>query len=498
MRSMNLLPLGILLQLLTFFEAASFLGGSTSVLAARQQQCRLQPRGDQAILQPPINHGVTSTNPPTSPPTATSGGSSSSSKPTSGIISPSPTPFNYGTDKIRGVNLGGWLVLEPWITPSVFESTGNDNIIDEFTLGQLLDEETAMTILKNHWDTWITEDDFKAIKAAGLNHVRIPIGYWSVPLTSSDTSQSTSPSPYIPGAWTYLLRALTWARTHSLHVILDLHGAPGSQNGYDNSGQRTGNPVWGSTPDNIARTVDTVRYLAENLVASGDGADGVVGVVELLNEAAGFRGGDWASAVRGFWEDGYDAVRQGAGGGVKVMIGDAFLGVQSWTNFLTAPRAQGVMMDFHEYQIFSDLELDRSFDEHIDFACSYHSSLSSYASSNLWTVVGEWSNAVTDCARWLNGRGVGSRWDATWFPPQSRFHGSCANFTGSMDGFSADYKAFLRKYWEVQVEVGENVQGWVFWTWKAENADEWSYQKGLEGGWIPQDPTNRMYPNLCS
>lgn len=33
---------------------------------------------------------------------------------------------------------------------------------------------------------------------------------------------------------------------------------------------------------------------------------------------------------------------------------------------------------------------------------------------------------------------------------------------------------------------------------QAENADEWSYQKGLEGGWIPQDPTDRMYPGICS
>jgi hypothetical protein len=75
------------------------------------------------------------------------------------------------------------------------------------------------------------------------------------------------------------------------------------------------------------------------------------------------------------------------------------------------------------------------------------------------------------------------------------------------------------RYWEVQVEIGENAQGWVFWTWKvcaayvllsmfttdiffciaqAENADEWSYQKGLEGGWIPEDPTQRQYPGLCS
>jgi glucan 1,3-beta-glucosidase len=30
--------------------------------------------------------------------------------------------FAFGQEKVRGVNLGGWLVLEPWITPSIFEA----------------------------------------------------------------------------------------------------------------------------------------------------------------------------------------------------------------------------------------------------------------------------------------------------------------------------------------------------------------------------------------
>ena len=34
--------------------------------------------------------------------------------------------FGFGNDKIRGVNLGGWLVLEPWITPSIFEALPDD------------------------------------------------------------------------------------------------------------------------------------------------------------------------------------------------------------------------------------------------------------------------------------------------------------------------------------------------------------------------------------
>jgi glucan 1,3-beta-glucosidase len=149
----------------------------------------------------------------------------------------------------------------------------------------------------------------------------IPIGYWSIPLTSSDTNTSTSTAPYNPGAWPYLLQALTWARTYSIHVILDLHGAPGSQNGYDNSGQRTSNPVWGVTPDNITRTIDTLAFMVNNV-------GGMVDVIELLNEPAGFLGSDWDAAIRQFWSDGYDAVRQAAGAGIKVMIGDAFLSVE--------------------------------------------------------------------------------------------------------------------------------------------------------------------------
>ncbi|KAJ3517946.1 hypothetical protein NLJ89_g179 [Agrocybe chaxingu] len=482
-------------HLLLFCLETTVLFSVTSVYG-RKQQCRLQPPRNQAVLQPPVNPGVggddTTT---TTAPSSTGSIDIAGPIGTSATVTPSatPTPFRYGTDKIRGVNLGGWLVLEPWITPSVFESTARDAVVDEYTLGQLLNQQTAETILMRHWDTWISEDDFVQIKAAGLNHVRLPIGYWSIPITSADTSTSASPDPYVPGAWTYLLRALSWAKKHNINVILDLHGAPGSQNGYDNSGQRTANPVWALNPANVTRTIDTLRFLAKEV---GD----QVAVIELLNEAAGFRGNDWASVTREFWQDAYDAVREVAGDQVYIMIGDAFLGVNSWTNFLTPPRGHGVLMDFHEYQIFSDSELDRSMDDHINFACSYAQVLPAYSQNNLWTIIGEWSNAITDCARWLNGRGVGARWDGTYAStgPGSQAHGDCSHYTGSYRNWTQSYRDYLRRYWEVQVQVGEMAEGWVFWTWKAENADEWSYQKGLEGGWIPKDPANRKYPSICS
>lgn len=75
--------------------------------------------------------------------------------------------FPYGSEKVRGVNLGGWLVLEPWITPSMFDATGNNAIIDEWTFGLLQSRSTAEAALSTHWNTFITEADFAAIAAAG-------------------------------------------------------------------------------------------------------------------------------------------------------------------------------------------------------------------------------------------------------------------------------------------------------------------------------------------
>lgn len=113
------------------------------------------------------------------------------------------------------MNLGGWLVLEPWITPSIFEEAG-DGAVDEYTLTQILGKDQAQTVLSSHWNSWITADDFQQIKDAGMNHVRIPVGYWAVnPLPGE---------PYVQGQLDVLDAAIGWAREAGLKVIIDLHG----------------------------------------------------------------------------------------------------------------------------------------------------------------------------------------------------------------------------------------------------------------------------------
>ncbi|PBK71986.1 glycoside hydrolase family 5 protein [Armillaria solidipes] len=397
------------------------------------------------------------------------------------VLAISPA-FNYGTDKVRGVNLGGWLVLEPWITPSLFENTGISTIVDEWTFCEYQDTDIARETLTKHWSTWITESDFADIASAGLNHVRIPIGYWAFNVTEHE--------PYIQGQVDYLRKALRWAAAHGLQVIVDLHGVPGSQNGFDNSGRRMSYPGWHSDHSNIVRSNDILYEMARLF-------GGNASIIEPLNEPAGFCGDDVLQVVKQYWEDSYDAIRSIPGTNAVVLIHDAFQDLSYWKDFMRREdNYDGVAMDTHIYQMFSSEEVARSDDEHIAAACQEGPSLSSF---HLWTIVGEWTAAPTDCAKYLNGklnyvtgRGVGARYDGTY--PNSTWVGDCGCKTGSASSFSQEYKDFLRKYWEAQVITYQN---WIHWTWKAESADDWSYQAGLAGGWIPHDPTNMLYPSIC-
>jgi glucan 1,3-beta-glucosidase len=113
------------------------------------------------------------------------------------------------------------------------------------------------------------------------------------------------------------------------------------------------------------------------------------------------------------------------------------------------PQFQAVAIDTHIYQVFSDAENARSNQQHIDNACSHASQLASFSKSQMWTIVGEWTPAMTDCAKYLNGRGKGSRYDGSFSGEKAV--GSCSGKTGG-DGskFSSSYKDFLRQMFEAQ------------------------------------------------
>lgn len=131
--------------------------------------------------------------------------------------------WDYSKNRIYGVNLGGWLVLEPFITPYLFEPflRSQPVPIDEWSLSQSMGKDYARRI-EVHYQEFIHEEDFAQIAAAGLNWVRLPIGWWVI--------ETMGDEPFIAGlSWKFVLKAFGWARKYGLRVNLDLHAVPGSQ-----------------------------------------------------------------------------------------------------------------------------------------------------------------------------------------------------------------------------------------------------------------------------
>ena len=148
--------------------------------------------------------------------------------------------------QIRAVNLGGWLVLERWMRESLFEGvSGQDET--QFCL-QVPDKKVK---LEAHRASFITEEDFKWIADHGLNTVRLPYPYWLF----GDIE------PYV-GCVEWLDKAMDWAAKHQLQVLLDLHTAPGCQNGFDNGGQ-LGVLTWHTDPKNLDLTLDILVKVAQ-------------------------------------------------------------------------------------------------------------------------------------------------------------------------------------------------------------------------------------------
>lgn len=203
----------------------------------------------------------------------------------------------------------------------------------------------------------MTWQDFNKIKQSGFNVVRIPVGYWAY---------DSSNSPYVGGADVYIDAAIDWARSLGLKIIVDLHGAPGSQNGYDNSGQRMDGPQW-QTGNNVQRTLGVLKTISQKY-AQTSYQDVVIGI-QLLNEPALYNGLSF-DVTKQFYRDGYGQVREVSD--TPVILHDGFKAPNEWNAFLTPSdnNAQNVAIDHHEYQIFDNGLLRMSPLEHQQHACS--------------------------------------------------------------------------------------------------------------------------------
>ncbi|GAB7352982.1 hypothetical protein MBLNU459_g3548t2 [Dothideomycetes sp. NU459] len=376
---------------------------------------------------------------------------------------------------LRGANIGGWLVLEKWMNQDVFENT---TAVDQWTFDQT---NGAEAILHSHWSSYFQESDVKAMAAWGINAVRIPIGYWAY---------DNSNTPYITGADAYLEKAIEWCRSHGIQVLVDCHGSPGSQNGFDNSG-RAGTVAW-QAGNNLNQSISVLKKIAKKYGAL-EYADVVFGI-EMVNEPISW-GANSFSTTKQWAKQAYAAIKSVATNpDLNVIMHDGFMGPANWQavgaaiNGAASLKDSKFWIDVHLYQnqMASDSLLNQ--EQHIEKACNWSSTELLPSSSNLPVIVGEFTPATNICA---NPDGTTVAGSVCW---ESGCQCSC---NVPVKYWNQPLVNATRQFFEAQLETFEaHSRGWFVWNYKGPGA--WGLTNAVQYGLIGKTVTDRMYSGLCS
>lgn len=315
--------------------------------------------------------------------------------------------------------------------PSVFKMTiVNPNAIrGEYQLTNGYGPDRAPQVLQDHWNSYITDEDFRFMSANGLNAVRIPVGWW--------IACDPPPKPFVSGSLKALDNAFTWAQEYGMKVIVDLHAIQGSQNGNGHSGTRDGYQEWGDS--NIQDTVAVIDFLAERYANNTS-----LAAIELMNEP--MAPGISLDTLKKYYQAGYDAVRKYTQNAYVILSNR--LGNADAKELLSfASSLHCVAIDVHYYNLFSDSFSNMNAQQNIDFIHNQRSSdLDTVTTANGPSIfVGEWTG----------------EWEVNG---------------ASME----DYQNFAK----AQIEVYGRAQfGWAYWAYKCA-ANYWSLKWMIENNYI--------------
>lgn len=312
-------------------------------------------------------------------------------------------------------------------------TTVGQQLQGEYQLCNGYGADKAAPLLREHWSTYIVEDDFKFFASSGLTAVRIPVGWW----IASDPSP---PAPYVGGSLQALDNAFRWAEKHELGVIVDLHAAPGSQNPWEHSSSRDGTQEWGTTDASIAQTVQVIDFLASRYATSPR-----LLAVELLNEP--LAPGATLDSLTRYYRDGYAAVRKHAPAAYVVMSNRLSSGNSTELLWFAGRGFPGAVVDVHYYTVFNSLFGNFTAQQNIDFVrTNFSGELAAVTTRDgPLTFVGEWV--------------------AEWKVPNAT-------------------KEEYQKYAAAQMNVyGQATFGWAYWTAKNAN-NHWDLEWMIRNGYI--------------
>lgn len=244
--------------------------------------------------------------------------------------------------RLRGVNLGGWLIQEDWFCPTSNNQSGD--WITMKTLTERFGVEKTYELFDSYQDNWITEVDFKNLADMGYNCVRIPFWYRNFQTDDNGTWR-------LDENGNVDLSRLEWAvemcRKYGIYAILDFHGANGGQGYVDHCGRANYYHFF-----DIGSKGEWYRSQAceiWSIIAERFKGDPAIAMFDLLNEPtcnepnlASIRQEKYCA----FYDDAYKAIREKDPTRIVSMIG-------VWTaNELPKPSSKGwtgVVYQLHFY-----------------------------------------------------------------------------------------------------------------------------------------------------
>ncbi|DBA00906.1 TPA: hypothetical protein N0F65_006106 [Lagenidium giganteum] len=350
-----------------------------------------------------------------------------------------------GNTVIRGVNLGGWLVAERWMTEGqpCWKNVSDDiSYLGEYFTMKSLTHTPGDDQFKQHRDTWITEQDIQAIASIGLNLVRVPVGFWIMGDQSPDQSPDAPWRTFAPGSIDYLDRLINdWAVKYNLAVMLSLHGHIWSQNGYDHSAPLIAREQhWTDDDkydDNKEYSIQWAAFMAERYRTSV----AFLGL-NLMNEPLTPAKED---LILDYFQEAYGRIRS-TNDNDCILVVSPQVGAQSPGNmqdFMLAPNYTNVWHEWHPYFIWG------------------------HENSN--------AKQIIDAA------------NGSWHGNPLFFGEWCLNASSS----AVFTKDTMQQYVDAQLSSFKTAQkGYTFWSWRHSD-----YAHGKRTGWSLMDILNEKDPN---
>lgn len=199
---------------------------------------------------------------------------------------------------LRGINAGQILLQEGWMSPFALEPLKNgdgsyvkdaDGNIQypEFTEEEFregikanpnLNTYDMEELMQIYWDAFFTEEDFRIIKEdLKMNTIRLPFYYLNI-LNEDLTLKSEE------DAFAYLDWFMEEAAKQELYVVLDLHGAPGSQNGFEHSGRKDRVAGLWTSEENVKATVELWNLVSKHYTETKPELGKWIATYDILNE----------------------------------------------------------------------------------------------------------------------------------------------------------------------------------------------------------------------